>query len=46
MAQAAANGDDIPDRLVDGAGGHVICINVTVARADTVGDDDTLHGVE
>src|SRR5262249_4303489 len=46
MAQAAANGDDVADRLVDGTGGHVIGINVAVARADAVGNNDALHRVE
>src|SRR5262249_2177531 len=42
----AANGDDVADGLIDGAGGHVIRIDVAVARADAVGDNDALHGVE
>ena len=45
-SRAAAHGDRVPDRLVDGAGRHVVGVDVAVAGADAVGDDDALKGVE
>ena len=40
------HGDGVPDGLVDGAGHHVVGVDVAVAGADAVGDDDALKGIE
>ena len=40
------HGDRVPDGFVDGGRRHVVGVDVAVAGADAVGDDDALKGIE
>ena len=45
MAEPPAHGNDVADGFINRVGGHVIGVDVAIARADAVGHDDPFHRV-
>jgi len=46
MIDVGADRHGIADGFVDGAGGHVVRVDVAVARTDPVRNDNALHGIQ